>query len=544
MHAVHALQNHVVEWAYTSAQANEDPFNELELDVVIRHADGESWRMPAYWAGGQEWRVRFTPPKAGLYETTTMCTDPDSDLHCVCGGLEVAPSAGANALFAHGPLRLAASRRTLEYADGTPFFWLGDTWWMGLCQRLSWPDDFQELTADRVAKGFTVIQIVAGLYPDMPGFDPRGANEAGFPWEERYARINPAYFNMADLRIRWLVRSGLIPCIVGAWGYYLPQIGIARMKQHWRNLVARWAAYPVVWCLAGEGAMPYYLSADKDGDRTAQITGWTEVARYVRRIDPYHHLITIHPTRVGRDQVTDDTVLDFDMLQTGHGGFWDVSNAVATVITERGRQPTMPVVVGEANYEGILHSTQAEVQRLSFWASVLSGAGGYTYGANGIWQVNTWERPFGPSPHGANWGNTPWREAMRLPGGTQLGLARRLLERYAWERFEPHQEWVQPAGSPGNVKAPFAAGIPGRVRVIYLYDPTLPWSSEPMAVVGLEAGVHYRAFYWDPRTGEEHDLGLVKPDAHGRWPVPLQPTMQDWVLVLEADGVPRPYHVV
>ncbi|HHE72352.1 MAG TPA: DUF4038 domain-containing protein, partial [Chloroflexi bacterium] len=171
MHAVHALQNHVVEWTYTSAQANEDPFNELELDVVIRHADGESWRMPAYWAGGQEWRVRFTPPKAGLYETTTMCTDPDSDLHCVCGGLEVAPSAGANALFAHGPLRLAASRRTLEYADGTPFFWLGDTWWMGLCQRLSWPDDFQELTADRVAKGFTVIQIVAGLYPDMPGFD-------------------------------------------------------------------------------------------------------------------------------------------------------------------------------------------------------------------------------------------------------------------------------------------------------------------------------------------------------------------------------------
>ena len=24
----------------------------------------------------------------------------------------------------------------------------------------------------------------------MPGFDPRGANEAGFPWEKDYARIN------------------------------------------------------------------------------------------------------------------------------------------------------------------------------------------------------------------------------------------------------------------------------------------------------------------------------------------------------------------
>jgi hypothetical protein len=95
-----------------------------------------------------------------------------------------------------------------------PFLWLGDTWWMGLCKRLSWSEDFQLLTADRVDKGFRVIQIVAGLYPDMPGFDECGANEAGFPWEEDYARVNPSYFDMADLRIQWLVRSGLVPCVV------------------------------------------------------------------------------------------------------------------------------------------------------------------------------------------------------------------------------------------------------------------------------------------------------------------------------------------
>ena len=50
---------------------------------------------------------------------------------------------------------------------------------------------FSALTADRVSKGFTVVQIIAGLYPDMPAFDPRGANEAGFPWEADYARITP-----------------------------------------------------------------------------------------------------------------------------------------------------------------------------------------------------------------------------------------------------------------------------------------------------------------------------------------------------------------
>ena len=49
-----------------------------------------------------------------------------------------------------------------------------------------------------------------------------------------------------------------------------------------------------------------------------------------------------------------------------------------------------------------------------------------------------------------------------------------LLERYAWQRFEPHPEWVKPSGDARHIGAPFAAGIPGQVRLIYLYDPVLP----------------------------------------------------------------------
>ena len=69
------------------------------------------------------------------------------------------------------------------------------------------------------------MQIVAGLYPDMPAFDPRGENEAGLPWEKDYATIRPAYFDMADLRIAHLVDNGIAPCIVGCWGYFLPANG-------------------------------------------------------------------------------------------------------------------------------------------------------------------------------------------------------------------------------------------------------------------------------------------------------------------------------
>jgi len=537
---ISAEARRVVEWTYTSGQAYGDSFNEVEVDVVVRDVGGAVWRVPAYWAGGREWRVRFSPPKQGQYEVTTICTNrDDAGLHGVETRLEVSPYRGSDPLLVHGPLRVGASGRTLEHVDGTPFFWLGDTWWMALCKRLAWPEDLQLLAADRVAKGFTVIQIVAGLYPDMPGFDERGANEAGFPWEADYARINPSYFDMADLRIQWLVRSGLAPCIVGCWGYYLPLLGLAKMKQHWRYLIARWGAYPVVWCLAGEAAMPYYLSETKDEDRAGQIAGWTELGRYVRETDPYGHLVTIHPTQIGRDQVEDDAVLDFDMLQTGHGGYDSVSNTVSKVVAERERAPKMPVLVGEVSYEGIIHGTQAEVQRLTFWASVLTGSAGHTYGANGIWQINTRELAYGPSPHGGTWGNTPWEDAYRLPGSHQLGLAKALLERYVWWEFEPHQEWVEPCGGPENVGGPFAAGIPRSVRVIYFYNPTLPWAGDSTAVVAIEQDADYTTYFWDPRTGEEYDLGAVVPGADGRWVIPVQPTMKDWVLVLETVGARR-----
>ena len=521
-----ALARTVAEWPFTASRPHASP-DELELDVIFRGPSGEH-RVPAYWAGGSEWRVRFAAPAPGRYNYATVCSDPaDTGLHARTGTLEAAPYNGANPLVLQGAPRVASDRRHFEHDDGTPFFWLADTWWMGLCQRFQWPADFQQLTADRAAKGFTVVQIVAGLYPDMPAFDPRGANEAGFPWEKDYARINPAYFDMADLRIQHLVSRGLVPCIVGCWGYFLQWMGATKMKRHWRYLLARWGAYPVVWCLAGEGAMPYYLSTAKERDAAEQKQGWTELARYVRSVDPYRRLITIHPSRSARECVADPSVLDFDMLQTGHGDRQSAPNTVRTLTASYAAQPRMPVIDGEVCYEGIMEASRQEVQRFYFWACVLSGAAGHTYGANGIWQVNRREQPFGPSPHGRSWGDIPWDEAGRLPGATHIAHSKALLMRYPWWRFEPHPEWVDPHWDEKNYWMPFAAGIPGELRVIFL--PTL-WN--PPQVKSLEPGP-WRGFFFDPRTGRDIPIPEVAPDASGTWQSPIPPMVADWVLVLD-----------
>jgi len=534
-------RNTVTEWSFTSTKTYPDAFADVDLDVIFTDSSGTQRRVPAFWAGGDTWRVRFATPNVGGCTYRTVCSDAsDSGLHGQEGSFEVVAYTGSNPLYKHGPVQIAADRCHFEHADGTPFFWLADTEWMGLCKRLDWPDGFQSLAADRARKGFNVVQIVAGLYPDMPEYDERGANEAGFPWEAGFTRINPAYFDMADRRIEHLVESGLAPCIVGCWGYFIALMGKEKMKQHWRYLIARYGAYPVVWCAAGEATMAFYTSTEDRQDYYRRVRAeWTELARYMRSVDAFKRLITVHPggsSGSGHDMLDDASLMDFDMLQTGHSGHFDYANTLNALASALGHEPKMPVINSEVCYEGILEMSREEIQRLYFWSCVLAGAAGHTYGANGIWQVNTAERPHGPSPHGVSWGDTPWQVAAQFPGSTHVGVGRRILERYPWWEFEPHQEWIEShkigmyVPDHASHFVPRAAGIPGKLRLIY----TSYLLGGLTKVKGIEPGVQYRASYANPSDGSQIDLGAVTADESGDWTPARPPIMRDWVLVLES----------
>jgi len=510
--------NSMVEWSVVSKKDHADPFNEVQLDFVVTTPNHQTVRVPGFWAGGRNWRGRYSSATLGVH-----------GLQEAEGSVEVTPYRGDNRLLLHGGLRVAADHRHFAYQDGTPFFWLGDTWWMGLCARLKWPEDFQTLAADRNAKGFNVIQIVAGLYPDMPAFDERGANEAGFPWEKDYRRIRPEYFDAADRRIFYLVDQGFVPCVVGAWGYHLPWLGANKMKQHWRYLVARWGALPVVWCAAGEGTMPFYLSKDPSAESALQKREWTEVIRFIHATDPFHRLVTIHPPSRARDSVTDASVLDFDMHQSGHGepAFRHGALALGAYRSE----PVMPVISGEARYEAleIRPKLDAADARQAFWAhTICSGCAGHTYGANGIWQVNQRDRPYGASPGGNNWGTTPWDDAMRLPGSSQLAAAKRLLESITWYKLEPHPEWVAWSGQADNKPvSPLCAGAGDELRLLYLLEP------RPVALNGLRAGMFYHLEWFNPVTGVRQPASRLIPDAQGNAVVtPPADETHDWAAVI------------
>lgn len=211
--------NLMVEIPFTAARPHDDPFKNVDLEVVFIDPTGTQKSVPAFWAGGKTWKVRYASALAGMHHYRTQCSDAeDAGLHAIKGEVEINPYTGTNPLYRHGPIRVAADHRHCEHLDGTPFFWLGDTWWKGLCKRMTW-EGFQELTADRKAKGFSVVQIVCGVYPDEGLFEPRWENEAGKPYETRdFSVVNPAYFEYSDRRLQHLVNAGIVPAIVGGWG--------------------------------------------------------------------------------------------------------------------------------------------------------------------------------------------------------------------------------------------------------------------------------------------------------------------------------------
>lgn len=544
---MHLAQVNVpTELSFAAEAAYGDIFNEVELDVIFSDPAGRQWRSPAYWAGGKAFRVRFAPPARGRYAFRTVCTrEGDAGLHGVTGELEAVPYEGPCELYRRGRLEVDPSRHVLRHADGTPFLWLADTWWMGFTTRLRWPEEFRLLAADRVAKGFNVIQIVAGPLPDFDAvtssFDPGQANEGGWSWEKDWARINPGFFDLADRRIACLVELGLLPCIVGMWGYYLPTMGVERARKHWRYLVARYGAYPVAWCLCGECTMPTYSrhgSAElRDRDAAAQKAGWSEVARHVRCIDPQRNPLTVHPGWGvgGRGSLDDPALLDFDMLQTGHSGYLSLKGTIEQMRAAVEATPAMPVLNGEVNYEGILGGSWQEVQRYLFWSMMLSGACGHTYGAQGIWAMNSRQQPFRGTT--GSWGDTFWQDAMHHAGSSQVGVARRWLMRYPWWLLRPRRE--PRADKLGRV-SPLAAEIPGALAIFYL--PAVCFGPELLGMaaggravlpIALGPGGAWTAHYLNPRTGARVELGQVALDAEGRWQPPAPPSMEDWVLAVE-----------
>jgi hypothetical protein len=526
--------NQVIEWQYVSAVEYSDPFNDIDLNARILHPDGTIFILPAFWAGGNVWKFRFSSPNPGEYKFITECNDTNNkDLHKKKGKIQINLYAGSNPLYTHGAIHVSDNKKYLQHHDGAPFFWLADSWWHGMTKRFEWPDDFKYLVNDRITKGFTVIQFAIGFPCDIEPFDPRGQNEAGDPWDKQWRSIRPAYFDLTDLRIQHLIDKGMVPNIVGAWGYYIKWAGVDAMQKHWKYLIARYGAYPVIWTLAGESTLAWYpdLSMRWEEEKKIFRKSWSEVAGFIREKDPYRRLLTVHPGPISGEFKPIDNMayIDMFMCQSGHDGYFDLNRSIEFIQKAQKLFPDKPVIHGEVCFEGMNGRSLNDVQRFLFWSNIMMGTPGFSYGAEGIWQFNTEEHLFGPSPMGNVWGNVPWEEAHAYRGSTEIGLGKKFLENYDWWKITPVPHRLE-SRETDPVKIPFCAEIKDEYIFIYMFRKPARWSR--YLVNGLESDKSYSVTWFNPITGEVIENDTFSASTDGKIDINRVPVMQDWVLII------------
>jgi hypothetical protein len=457
-----------------------------------------------------------------------------------CGLLAL--GSGPAAATPPGPaprLRVAESRRYLEYADGRPFFYLGDTAWE-LFHRL----DREEATrylANRAQKGFTVVQAVVlaqlgGLtvpnaYGDLPlaGGDP--------------TRPNEAYFRHVDFVVDKASELGLVVGMLPTWGSYWdsarPVLSAANARGYGRFLGRRYKDRAVIWILGGDRSV---------GDEAERAT-IEAMAEGLAEGDGGAHLKTYHPIGPGLSSVKLHQApwLDFDMFQSSHAA--RDHDTGLYVEHDHALQPPKPTLDGEPRYEGIPvgfynrgasgidRFDDADVRQAAWW-SLLAGAAGHTYGNNNVWQMyrpgvegagDAGRRDLFGGPGSIIGANVPWEEALDHPGAFQMGHVRRLFEALPFTRLVGDQRLILNGPTSGGAKVRAARAKDGSFALVY----TPQGESVTLDKSVIRGGAGRQEQYWyDPRYGvaylfkDQDSWGIqtFAPPTRGRG--------QDWVLVL------------
>lgn len=423
-------------------------------------------------------------------------------------------------------LKVSEDQRHLIKEDGTPFFYLGDTAWE-LFHRLS-REEADLYLEDRVKKGFNVIQAVAlaefwGLTDPNPyGHLPLIDNDPARPREE--------YFQHVDYIVNKAASLGMYVGFLPTWGDKVnkkwgqgPEIFTPENACVFGEWVGRrYKDKPIIWIMGG----------DRPIENEQHRLIFRAMAEGVRSGDGGRNLMTYHPMggRSSSEYVHQEPWLDFNMIQSGHGNR-DAPNYKA-IARDLALQPPKPTLDGEPAYED--HPVRSDktktewfdqwdVRKLCYWG-IFAGACGHTYGTHSIWAF--WD---GKNKKPADQ-RTPWPEALHLPGSTQVGHARRLIESRPMLTRIPDQTLITSENPDGPDHVQATRDSTGSYAFIYSA------SGRPFKVVLTKlTGRTLRAWWWDPRKGELAGDAIDFESSGGEreFTPPTSGAGQDWVLVLD-----------
>ncbi len=564
--------------------AYRNPYAEVEVWVDL-DGPGFARRVYGFWDGGSDFVVRVMATAPGTWRWRSGSAPADTGLDGKSGSFEALPWSEAE-LAANpnrrGMLGATPDGRGLQYADGTPFFLLGDTWWSVPSFRFPLADKdepkplakgatLNDYAHFRKKQGFNSVAIMA-IQPawaddgkprslqmedgtwvraawGQPGTDSAKDmhNEAGRPFvfpgkvpgfEDVFPDVdlvNPDYFKVLDRKIDYLNALGFVPFVEAsrrdtgqAWKkFYDWPLSYARYVQY---LFARLQANVAILSPIHYDYFAQTITALEYNEACNLV-----VERWGK--PPFGTLLSANPNP--------STLVNFggpdeckwlDVHQIGnvreHHTYW--------YLTEIHRsEPKKPALNGEPYYAGLHQlgtpyplrvppngeADEAYV-RSGLYGSFLSGGfAGFIYGCEGIWQADTEDA----SLH-KMWDAFQWRSADQV----------RHLRTFAFVRgtrfrtLEPDAELVVPNKTGDTVSYygwSYCARSPERDLFLLYFEQ----GGERKAIVrGALPAATYRPSWFDPREGMWQPPGdpiTVQPSSLLH--LPDRPDDRDWGLMLE-----------
>ena len=384
---------------------------------------------------------------------------------------------------------------------------------------------------DRSQKGFTVIQVMAIRVNHHGSMNEQNQPVPNYNGELPFTQFNPvvlneAYWNHLDFIIDTALKYNLAIALASMWGQDVDTLFPDPRNNNFLYGKLLGERYKnrnnVIWLVTGE----YEKVNDNWREDKQRISDdQRELVRAVAHgLEEGHggqHLMTIHPVSISSDDFHQDAWLDFNMQQTwGH----QAAN-VSRIRSDYNLTPVKPVINGEPGYENRSEAPTSSAWKCryeGYW-SVFSGAFGFTYGADRVWQCRG-----------------EWKNALEYEGASDMQHLRYLMESRSKLTMIPDQSLLlSEAGNTGMEPSYRAVLRDTNGTCAFVYSTMgLPFKIDLSKISGSKIN----AWWYSPRDGllYAEKLKLIHSPftvLHTKEALTFVPPTngqnQDWVLVLD-----------
>jgi hypothetical protein len=453
-----------------------------------------------------------------------------------CNGSHPQSSFNKPPWIKHGKLKVSDNGRFLQFSDGTPFFWLGDTAW-ALHQNISREEVIKYLdnTADL---GFNVIQLMTVNIWAL-------SDSKNYFGDKPYLGENPSELNLEYWQhLEWVIdqaaeRGMFVFLVYGSPGRTDNHGAIAHTPEEAYDYGYAVGEFfrdkqNIIWCGG--------IDVNPDNTKivsTMGMEGWHAMAEgvvdgingirnYDGQADWTSTLMSYHPAgnKSSSEWFHDAPWLDFNGSQ--------VSLTVLDALEyDYNKDPVKPAINLEPWYEGctwckgwekdsIVYDYEVRVQA---YQSIFAGACGFTYGHHDIY-------PFDST--GLDIFNKKWRKVLLAPCRMQMQHLRKLMESKPVDDRVLLPKFVVNSVDVDDLKRKVYERIAATGAAdgswVFVYSPL----GKPVEIdMTMLSGKTYSAEWFNPRTGESTTIREIEPAGIKTFVPPGTPgNGNDWVLSL------------